>query len=1046
MKPFIPAFSGNPEDLQAFVTMILEDMSLETLAYYAVQNYASDGRVTESGYCLPPAAGGGVDAVAGIDTDFPMTMHLGQTFDHELLEQIGSVMAEEQIEKKGGDPVNSLYYSAVSDVRVNPLCGRYYEGFSEDPYLTAELAGSMVRGAAGEAPFYLKSQMAVKHFTVYQAEWNREDGTNDVSNRALHEWHYPPFRNAVKQGAVGVMTSYGATNEIPNCFSPFINELNGYAPFHLYNVSDFGADSYTQLAMGKHGQKTYAENGRQVAGLMIKAGAFSNNIEKELVSEEDYQKAIEESLYGLNRKDLEELIRPQIELWVRSGYFNRETYPYAKGKTSDKNAENPKHQELSRRAGREGLVLLKNEGRLLPLEGGRGILVTGIFADMRTQPMYAAPTPAKLKDAGTTPIEMLKKAAPAHQQKVIYAPELSARMVRLKVDGSYLTVRTIGGERILTVDGTREEALCLQVFDWGQDAYSFVHLETETVLSVEGEGYARLVPFNRKQIPPVYTYERNADGTRSIRADSIIDKPYETLQLHQGVPFYRYDSIKGRYLIRYGKFMRKGRETGRALTQEIDRIRFVEETVALAGEGAAAYAHKADRAVVLIGEEPRINASEMKDRQDMSFGRDQVELVKQIAKVWPGRTVVVVRSDFPMDLTALQEEENVGAILLLSYAGEFDSSLLAEALFGDFSPSGRLSTTWHRSIASLPRISDDMRSDSRNFVRGQYCADQQYTVDMKATDAEEYRLTYQYMDNRDILYPFGYGLSYGAFDYENIRWSPEDEQVEFTLVNRGRQSSDEVVQLYARVLHSGYGMHVPVKQLAGFARLREVAAGERRNVKLSLDRKALERWDAARQRYIFEGGLYEIYLGRNAKEILWSRQVLLQGETLGEMNIASLRNIWEICAGSRGLRAVEASKERTALREGGGYFAVESKRAGSWLFVHKAVLRDMGSLTVNAAYLGEGEAELFLYTGKAFYEKKEAQRMRGEGCLAKCAVRKTQMRQYWLDAEQTMKVVEPIYEAYGMELEESCNETVDLYFVFSRPGVRLESISGMRYN
>lgn len=1017
----LPVFSGNPEDMDRFVTEILQDMSIKELAYYAVQNFAKEGIVTRNGYVLPPSAGGGRDSVCGIHTDFPMTIHLGQSWDRDLVKKIGQVIAQERREEAGEENPNTLLYTAVSDVRSNPLCGRFYEGFGEDPYLVSIMADSMAAGAAGEDPFYLDTQVALKHFTVYQAEWNREDGSNSVGTRELHEIHFPSFlRAAGNRHIAGVMTSYGATNGIPNACSPFLEELDEASPFGLYNISDYGADANMLTGMGGEPEgsgnpgKGYAVNGRQIAGLMIRSGAYSNNMSKDIVSVEDYEAAAEQNLYGLTRGDLEKMIRPQIELWVRSGYFNRKAYPFAKEKRAADMAEGQR-QEYAIRAAREGMVLLKNTRGTLPLSLNDRILVTGIFADIRTQPMYTVPTPDGVKNAGITPIEALC----GKSGNIFYAPELSGKTVKLRSrsNGRFLC---IDREQVVRADADEENATVFRIWDWGQDAYSFTDVPGDICMTVSENGQIRMEKRNKKAMMPVFSYEQAKSGGMALRTGAIITSPFT--QLTEGVPFYRYASQKGWYLS-----LEKGSDRlVRGHIQEAfsdlggENITF-DEIVVRQSEEVAGYQKEADYAIVFVGEEPRINASEMKDRQDMELGRDQITMAEQTAALFPGKTIVVLRTDFPMAMEKLQKNSNIAAILYCSYGGQYDSEAVAAAIFGEFSPAGRLTASWYKNKGKLPQLKNQTKVDSS------------YTVDMKAIGLEENNLTYLYNRKNMLTYPFGYGLSYGKFSYDNLKLTEEMDglYLELSLTNRGNRESDEVLQVYGSMKNSGYGSHVPKKKLLAFDRILDVKAGETRRIQLLLDTDALKKWDTAQKKYILEEGSYQMFLGKNAQEPVWEWEQYLNGEQLGILDLSESRNLWEISCYGWKVKGVERSKETTAARTG-GYFAVEAaENSGEqgWIMLHNVMCTEQKKVEISAANTGLQPAGVKLYADAPYGR-----------LLAEFKVTPSDTAKYYLDKELTIPVKETVYQIFSENIREKLSGTLNLYLVIEKAGVRVESI------
>jgi beta-glucosidase len=204
------------------------------------------------------------------------------------------------------------------------------------------------------------------------------------------------------------------------------------------------------------------------------------------------------------------------------------------------------------------------------------------------------------------------------------------------------------------------------------------------------------------------------------------------------------------------------------------------------------------------------------------------------------KTIVVLISSFPYAITWVQE--NVPAILHMSHNSQEGGSALADVLFGDYNPAGRLAATWVKSLTDLP--------------------------DMMDYDIRKGR-TYQYFKGQP-LYPFGFGLSYTTFEYANLRTSAEavkgtgEIAVSVDIKNTGTRSGDEVVQLYVK--HLASAVERPIKALRGFARI-ALQPGETKTVRLPLKGSDLTYWDAARHSFVVEPGKISIQLGASSADV-----------------------------------------------------------------------------------------------------------------------------------------------------------------------------------
>jgi len=271
---------------------------------------------------------------------------------------------------------------------------------------------------------------------------------------------------------------------------------------------------------------------------------------------------------------------------------------------------------------------------------------------------------------------------------------------------------------------------------------------------------------------------------------------------------------------------------------------------------AVALAKSSDVAIVCVGNNPNLNNSWMKvsdtaegreaiDRQSIVLGSGQEELIKQIFTANP-RTVVVLVSSFPYAINWTQE--HIPAILHLAHSSQEQGNALADVLFGDYNPAGRLVQTWPRSLDQLPPMMD------YNIRHGQ---------------------TYMYFKGQP-LYPFGYGLSYTTFSYSNLKTSADSLSkdgaitVSIDVQNSGKVAGEEVVQLYVK--HLGSAVPRPAQELRGFKRV-ALRPGERKTVELPLQAKALAYWNVDRHSFVVEPGKIELLAGRSSADILLKKTI-----------------------------------------------------------------------------------------------------------------------------------------------------------------------------
>jgi beta-glucosidase len=275
---------------------------------------------------------------------------------------------------------------------------------------------------------------------------------------------------------------------------------------------------------------------------------------------------------------------------------------------------------------------------------------------------------------------------------------------------------------------------------------------------------------------------------------------------------------------------------------------------------ASNIAADSDVAIVFVGNNPTCGGgfgrgcvpSEGKegvDRTEIDLPKEQLDLVNQIVKANP-KTIVVLKASFPYAINTIQE--NAPGIVYMAHSSQEEGNALADVLFGDYNPAGRLVQTWVKSLADLPDMMD------YNIRKGR---------------------TYMYFKGQP-LYPFGYGLSYTTFKYSNLRTSAETVggkgqiTVSVTVQNSGTRLGDEVVQLY--VQHVGSAVERPIKQLRGFKRI-ALKPGESQTVQIPLKGSDLAYWDAAKQSWVVENDKVKIMVAASSADVRLDKTIDVTG-------------------------------------------------------------------------------------------------------------------------------------------------------------------------
>ncbi|MFC4323963.1 glycoside hydrolase family 3 protein [Litchfieldia salsa] len=991
-----PIFSGKPEHLTPFVNYIMDnDMSVEDLIYFSNgrQTYRdAEGniirtRTVKAGYSLPVYLDG-KDHVQGVYTDFPSFIGLGNSWNKDLANQVGTVIGNE---KRGSVPVEdsslALMWSAIGDIRNNPLSGRYDEGFSEDPVMASKLATSMGSGISGvnlsdgstDNDFYLKTGIQSKHFAVYNAQWFRKNTSNNVGVRALHEYQLPTFLRQIENGSIaGFMTSYGRTNGVPNSISPNIKIAREVSPYSVSLITDYGSVTDLVTGLGNGYDSSYVPDNAHLSALLANiASTWGNSRFDGSPGNPDKAQSVDginRGLFNVDEAKLKEAVRPILELYVRLGYFNERDenglpidYPYNDLISNPVNAGDAKNQEIALQAARESIVLLKNNGTL-PLAENKNVAVLGQFAEYRNKTLYSAGTPT-VPGSNLTIADAISKKLGDDQVEVRSGGKLVAW--KSNATGKYLTadlgttngILKAGGEHVAETDetysynvGTGEyisKNEVFEVYDWGQDAYSFTSLANgkylmrntkDATIELNGNRPTTLLPFN-PYVNAVFSYE-NVGEDKSIRQGGFkgsFQGGFETSFLTDG----NYIAVSGDSVTANTNV-----ESFKNLTDK-GSVTFKEVVLQEPGDVATELATTNDYAVIVIGAPAQINTSEGVDRARLDMGEDQLELATKAAaefKAQGKQTVVVISSSFPVAMEQIHNDSNIDSILFAPYGGQFDGKALAEVLFGEVVPSGHLQSTWYKDISSFPGISEYSLPEG-DKISSLDQIDQRFTVDMTNADPAESKLTYQYTD-AEVTYPFGYGLSYTTFDYSNIQVPNRVNadgtfEVKVDISNTGSIGASEVIQFYVTNNTSEYGSNVPKKQLVAFGK-EYIPANETKTVTITVNPEDFAIWDVNRQEKIVETGNYTLMVGQSSADIKLSKSLTVTGKTLGTLDLSKPANVWDHAFHNNNLVYREVSKERTTTYAG-QYYAVMSTGSDSWVGIPKVDLSNVKEIKLMVA-------------------------------------------------------------------------------------------------
>ncbi len=772
-------------------------------------------------------------ARSGLATVFPQAIGLAASWDTSLMHRVATTISDEARAKyhealrKGRHGIYEglTFWAPNINLFRDPRWGRGMETYGEDPYLTGRLAVAFVRGMQGDDPDYLKTVATPKHFAVHSGpEPDRHTFNAVVSERDLLDTYLPQFRAAVIEGnAQSVMCAYNRFRSLPCCGSDELLQhfLRDEWGFDGYVVSDCWAimDFYTTHKV--------VRGAPEAAAMALKAGTDLNCG----VTYDSLGVAVREGLVGEDLVDraLKRLFRARFRL----GMFDPpDRVPYSR--LPIRVVDNDDHRRLALEAARKSIVLLKNQDKLLPLRKDlRTIAVIGpnandaeiLLGNYNGTPSHAV-----------TPLEgIIRKAG--GRTKVIFArgcdvaPGVpSFEVVPTEVlytekgndashglTGAYFNNNGFSGTPVVT----RRDSLV--DFNWWDQA-AIRELTTDT-FSVRWSGFIR---------PPLdgeyYLGVSDFGGCRLYLDDSFF---VESRDRH--VVSTESKPVK----LKAGELYRVRIDYWHLRPDAIVRFVWSKPEPHLMDEALDA-ARKSDAVIACLGLSPRLEGEEMQidvpgfkggDRVDIGLPRPQEELLQSLASL--GKPVVLVLLNGSA-LAVNWASDHIPAIVEAWYPGQAAGDAVADVLFGDYNPAGRLPVTFYKSADQLPPFTD---------------------YDMKGR-------TYRYFEE-EPLYPFGYGLSFTSFSYSNLRIPQgtirvgDSVRISVDVENRGDRPGEEVAELY--LTNRDASVPVPIRSLEGFQRVL-VQPGEKTTVSFVLAPRQLSVIDARNER-VLEPGSFEVSVG-----------------------------------------------------------------------------------------------------------------------------------------------------------------------------------------
>ncbi|MFG1895500.1 glycoside hydrolase family 3 C-terminal domain-containing protein [Micromonospora zamorensis] len=828
-------------------------------------------------------------------TVFPQPVGMASTWNTDLIRQVGSAVGDEARGYHAQNPrVWGLnLWAPVVNLLRDPRWGRNEEGYSEDPMLTAAISTAYGSGMTGGDPDHLKSAPTLKHYLAYNNEVRRDVTSSNVPPRVLNEYDRAAFKPAIAaDAATGVMASYNLVNGRPATVDPDLTTVvRGWTDQPLLNVTDAWAPNNL---IGSQGYYATLPEGNAA---IVKAGL--NSFITDDTNAQPTVTAIKQALATglLTEGDIDARIRETLNVRFRLGEFDPGGGRFG-GITPDV-INSPEHQRLARQAAGEAMVLLKNTRQALPLDPARTrkVAVLGPLADTLYSDWYGGDLPYEV-----TALDGIRERL-GDSASVSGLDGADRIALKDPATGRYVTATgTTDADPVAATGAGAELAAQFDVVDWGQDVVTLRNAANGRYLGYNwGPFVTRDEQPNGWYVQQQFKLEPQADGAVALRYVG-----YETKESWFGPD--RYVTVGDDGALKLGA------------STAAEATHFSREVVSSGIDRAVAAAKAADTAVLVVGSNPFINGREAHDRTSTALSAGQSALVKAVAAANP-RTVVVLQSSYPV--TIASEQERVPAVVWTTHAGAETGHAVADVLFGDRNPSGRLTQTWYRSDSQLP-------------------------PDLLEYDIISSGQTYLY-NRAKPLYPFGHGLSYTRFRYGQLRTGAHSVAADGTIAvsvdvtNAGARAGSEVVQLYTHQRTSRD--KTPIRQLKAFQRV-QVAPGQTRTVTLRLPAADLAHWDVTRSRWVVESSTYDLMVGASAQDIRARAAVRVRGETIPARDLSRPTRA-ENFDRYAGVRLVDETKVRGT--------AVGATAAGQWISFDGSALRPGArTFTASVARAGAG--------------------------------------------------------------------------------------------
>ncbi|KAM0127291.1 hypothetical protein ACHAP3_008859 [Botrytis cinerea] len=748
----------------------------------------------------------------------PCGTALGATWDIELLKDAGLLLGKE-CSAKGV----SCWLGPTVNIQRSPLGGRGFESFSEDPFLSGKLAGSIINGVQSNG-----TVATIKHFVANDQEHERMAVNAIISERALREIYLLPFQIAIADSSPGcVMTAY--------------NKVNGE---HVAESKYFIGD----ILRGEWGWEGLVMS--DWLGTYSTSKALNAGMDLEMPGPTRWRGGIAElavSSRKVSEATIDDRVRGVLK-FVKSA-------SKAKVSPTEGKRDHPEDRTLNRRLASSGVVLLKNDTSILPFS--KDIDEIALIGPGIKEVAFCGGGSARLEPYYTVSLYQGIADALGNKAKIEFEPGAYAHR--------YLSTL---GHNIHTPDGKPGAVMSFYLDPMGVKTREVVDhvVITDTAFQLMDYRHPRLSALFYASLECIYTAPSTGQfefgltifgsGNLYIDEELVIEN---TENQRFGDSFFGKGTAeeKGVVDMKEGKSYRVRLEFGSSPTSKvvgpgmvafpggagsIGAVRVMDEDESITNAVALAARSKY---VVLCAGLSKDWESEGFDRRHMDLPSNVSKLISSVLQANPN-TVIVTQSGTPINM--LPWTQQASAQVHSWFGGNELGNGIADVLFGQVNPSGKLPLSFPKQLSDNPTFLN-FGSQRGRVIYG-----------------EDVYVGYRYYEKlrKEVLFPFGHGLSYTTFGYTSLRITAHS--ILLTVTNTGPLPGSDIVQLYVSP-DSSCSIPRPVKELKGFTKV-YLEVGESKQVEIQLDRFAFSFWDEVLRAWVREKGIYTLSVGRSSADIL----------------------------------------------------------------------------------------------------------------------------------------------------------------------------------